>query len=82
MRTWRQFDPLSACIYVKVYTTMISDPPSSQDGTGSHQKGSTLTNDPMGTPRLHHDNGLLNAIPENVQAVGAEDVAERRTTSC
>ena len=58
---------------------MISDPPSTQDGSGSHQNGSTLTNDLMGMPGLLHDTKGLNVIriPENMATVGANDVAER-----
>ena len=68
-------------IYVKVYTTMISDPLSSQDSTRSHQNGSTLTNDPSGTPRPQHANGGFNVIPEDMAAVSANDVAEQQTSA-
>ena len=57
---------------------MNSDPPSSHYGSGSHPNGSTLTNDPSGTPRLQHTSGILNVISEDIDTVGTDVVAERQ----
>ena len=44
----------------------------------SYQNDSTLTNDPSGTPRPQHANSNLNGIPEGMEPVGANDLAEQR----